>query len=1023
MEASAQLTPRAFTALEPFPALRADVGPALRRQAAQVTAALARYQERPRLQAALEAALAETRGGLIALEGPLGSGVSSLIAALSTRLPLPLWLATISGPPGLAALYAQLAAFHRPNAPLLDPAAASDPAALEQLLADAVAARGFHGQVLLAIDELDPPGQPAHPGPFPLPAELPRGVTLLLGCTPGAPLPYAPLTRIVLPDADPELEGLQYELLHALGCPPHGVDAMQAAAAGNLLYIHLACAMLQASVIGLEALPQGLEALMQAWWQQLSPNDRRLAALLAAAGAPLPFALGTQFLDADPGPTFAAWEELGLVDLTMQAAPAPVEGETHAPSPPLLLGAFAHPAPAALIARFAPDELATAHRDLADLALAHAEAERGPRLRPGFSAPTTVTSGYLRHQLARHEALAPGAPRAAGLERMISREWLRTHERYDTLAAALEAARWELRASAIGDDPLRLARAVALTGMLASRTRALTPEAAAEALTVSLSHGGRDHALKRVQTMIERLPDGPAKAAVLKRIGEVCYGANMRSSAMRLLSRALDLEANPLSRAWRDSREALHATFASAALVCADVDTALRIAERIEHLERRAMVETETVRYLLQTGDHLRAQRLARAILHETMGAWAQAEVAVALVRAGDARGAMLLEEIAMETVAAWAQIELACDEAAHNEAGAHQRIAALPNQNQRDRGLARLARAFASADNEGAALAAAEAIVANEVRIAALIELRLSLEGLVAMLALERATSDIKAVTGDDRAPLVADLAAALAALGRVDRALELTASLNAGEEQDRALARVAVALAQTGEHEAAEEVLRRVEDDDERDWAYDEFTRLLANAGRWDEAAIMGERISGEEQRARANGDLAMARARAGEAVPALARALALEVPAERARALNVIGPALVAIGDAPRAIAVASASEALANPEMRARYLAAVGAALAETGQTEAAATVIASIKRPSDRARAGAALASVLAAAQPELARSVLGATLRNAAVGREASLHALERAAPALGILGGPELLDAVSATVDTLDHW
>ncbi|PDW01606.1 hypothetical protein [Candidatus Viridilinea mediisalina] len=1022
MESHAQLIPRAFAALEPFPALRADVGPALSRQAAQVGAALARYQERPLIFAALEAALAEPRGGLIVLEGPPGSGVTSLIAALATRLAMPLWLATNSGPAGLAALYAQLAALYRPNAPMLDPAAASDPAALEQLLADAAMSQGRQRQVLLAIDEFNPVGQPLHPGPVPLPAELPRGVTMLFGSAPGAMLPYPPIARIILPDADLELESLQSQILTKLGCPGAWHAALQQAAAGNLLYLYLASAMLQADQIALDALPPGLEALLHAWWHQLPPNEQQLAALLAAAAEPLPLTLAAQLIDADPGSAIATWEQLGLVDMTMQAAP-PAEGDT-APSPPVLLGAFAHPVCAALLARFAYAEIATAHRSLADAALAQAEAERGPRQHSGFAPRATAVSGYLRRQLARHETLAPGEPRAAGLARLIDRDWLRNHERHDALSAALEAARWELRATATGDDPLRLARAVALTGMLTSRARTLTPEAAAEALTVGLSHGGRDHALKRVQTMIERLPDGPAKAAVLKRVGEVCYGANMRSSAMRLLSRALDLEASPLSRAWRDSREALHATLASAALTCADVDSALRITERIEHLERRAMVETEAVRYLLQTGDHLRAQRLARAILHETMGAWARAEVGVALVRAGDALGTMLLEEIELETVVAWAQIELACDEAAHNEAGALQRIADLPNQNQRDRGLAKLAHAFVHAGNEGAALAAAEAIVAVEVRIAALIELRLGLEGLVAMLALERATSDIDAVTGEDRAPLVADLAAALAALGRIERALTLIESLNEGEERDRARARMAVALAQSGKHEAAEEILRYIDDDDERDWAYDEFARQLAAAQHWDEAAIMCERISGEEQRARASGDLAMAQARAGDAVPALAHALALGVPAERARALNVIGPALVAAGDAARAVAVAAAnSEALNNAETRARYLAAIGGALAEAGQTEAAATVIASIRRPSDRARAGATLASVLAPQHPELARSTLGATLREAAVGREASLRALERAAPALGLIGGSQLLDAISATVDALDRW
>ena len=187
----------------------------------------------------------------------------------------------------------------------------------------------------------------------------------------------------------------------------------------------------------------------------------------------------------------------------------------------------------------------------------------------------------------------------------------------------------------------------------------------------------------------------------------------------------------------------------------------------------------------------------------------------------------MLLEEIPLETVVAWAQIELACDEATRDEAAALQRIEALPTQGQRDRGRARLARALAGTGNDGAALTAAEGIAAVEVRVAALIDLRLTLEGLVAMLALERATRDISAIAGDDRAPLVADLAAALTALGRSDKALELARGLPAGEEQARAMARVAVALAQRGEHEAAQDVIAQVDDEDEQAWAYEELAQ----------------------------------------------------------------------------------------------------------------------------------------------------------------------------------------------------
>ena len=1033
MQNFAQQTPRAFAALAPFAALRAVIAASLRAQAVPLAAALAQYQGRPRLLAALEEALGDPAGGLVVLEGPPGSGVTTLIAALAARRPLPVWLAPAAGAEGALALYAQLVALQRPGVPLLDPTAATDPAALERLLAEALAGRGAAGPVAFAIDDLYAPGQPARPGPAPLPAELPPGATMLFGCAPGALVPYRPRVRLRLPDDDPDLDAALGAALAALGCAPgHPWFApICAGAGGSFLYLRLALSMLRAGLVAAGSLPQGLDALLGAWWAALSYLERRLAALRAAAGEPLPVTLAARLIDASPGRALGRWEQLGLVALTTRAAPQAEPAaelpaafdERPAPPPgPVPLCAFSHGAPAALIARLDPQALAAAHDALAALAVARVEAGRAARRQWQLGVPD-AEERYLHRQLARHAALAPRGRRDTALPQVVSREWVRAHERQGGLLTALEDARWELRAAAADGPELRLVQAAAFAGVLATRARALTPDAAAEALSAGLERGGREPSLKRVLDIVERLPDGADKAVILRRLGEVCYGTRMRSSAMRLLSRALDLEAGPVSRAWRDTREALHAALAGAALELGAVEAALTIAERIEHLERRAMVETQAVRQLLGAEERARAQRLARAIMHESMGAWARAEVGVELARVGDPRGAMLLEEIELETVAAWAQIELACDDAARDEAAALRRIEALPNQGQRDRGMARLARALAAAGNDGAALAAAEQIAGVEVRVAALIDLRLSLEGLVATLALERATGDIAKVTGDDRAPLVADLAAALAAIGRADRGLELVATLPAGEERDRALARTAVALAQSGDHEGGRDLLAQVADEDERAWAYDQFARLLAAAGRWDEAAALTERIGSADQRARAAADLAIERARGDEPVAALALALAVELPAERARALTLVAPRLVAAGAVEQALGVAGDPAAVAGAEARGRYLAAVGAALAEQGRTEEAAIVVARIRRPGDRARAGAALARALAAAQPDLARVVLGAALRAAAVGREEAFRALELAAPALAALGGAPLLDAASAAVDEIDRW
>jgi hypothetical protein len=383
----------------------------------------------------------------------------------------------------------------------------------------------------------------------------------------------------------------------------------------------------------------------------------------------------------------------------------------------------------------------------------------------------------------------------------------------------------------------------------------------------------------------------------------------------------------------------------------------------------------------------------------------------------------MILEEITLETVAAWAQIELACDLAASDDLAARARIDALPSPGQRDRGLARLAHALALAEKDGDALAAAEQIGAVETRVAALLDLRLTLDGLVAMLAVERATSDIGALTGDDRAPLLAALAAAHAAIGRREDALRITAQLPEGEERDRALAKVAVAIAQSGDYPAAQVILVRLDDDDERDWAKDEIARILAGSGRWDECLALVAMIGADDQRARTAADMAIDRARAGDPLDALGQAATIDAPADRARALTLVAPLLVAAGHVGAAMSVDGQPGLLASAEARGRYLAAVAAALAEAGRYDKALEVIARILRPTDRARGGIALAQALAPSDRAGAVSALGAALRSATIGREEALRALELTAPTLAILGGGDLLAAAAAAVDEIDRW
>jgi len=480
---------------------------------------------------------------------------------------------------------------------------------------------------------------------------------------------------------------------------------------------------------------------------------------------------------------------------------------------------------------------------------------------------------------------------------------------------------------------------------------------------------------------------------------------------MRLLSRALDLEAQPVSRAWRDVRDQAIEALATACIEAGDPDRALICAERIDLLERRAHVETLVVRYFLDNGQYDRAWRLARAILHEHRAAWAQAEVAVALARIADPRAQMLLAELTVETARAWAEIELACDLATHNEDAALQRIMALPSPHQRDRGLARLARVFALAEKDGDALAAAERITSRELRVTTLLELRVLLQGLVANLATERATREIDALQGEDRPILLAALAAAHAAIGRRERALTIARQLS-GEELERALSRVAVACAQAHDYTGAQAVLAEITDDDERDWARDEIARLLAAAGDWQAASDQAAAIVAPDQRARTRADLAIALMRAGKVSEAVRLIREIDLAGERARALIVSAP-LLATADP---ILADQLTDELLIGEARSRYRAALVVALAGQGQLTVADAITRRIRRRNERVRAGLAIVAARDPADPSTLAQ-FAATLQQAAIGREEIFRSLEIAVPILLRMGGTPLLADLAAAL------
>lgn len=1037
--------PPALTALRDYPLLLNAVAPSMTQQAAQLLTHAAHFIGRQSLLQELHSLIDTLDGGLIAVEGMPGSGVTSLLSYLAATQAWAFWFSETDTRQGATALAAQLIALHRLSVPLIPPAVQRDPATLERFLSEAATHATREQPIVILVDAPGSMLQPGTPFPLPLPGSLPPHVLVLYGCVPGAPVPLPPVARVRLPQTGSEVVQDQVALLRRMACPAGWIAPILGAAHGNMLYLALACGLLRSGLLTAQALTPGLEALHRAWWDSLDETGQRLALLLAAAGEAMPMALCATLLGTDPQPWLTAWDAAGFVQHTSSGA------------------RLAHWITREYLARQQRLALAQIHTDVVMLASVVLDVkglfpENAALPRPGALPQADML--YLVRQFSRHAALGTPATRLNMLPRVTERAWvLMQQRRDDTRADAAYDLAWELRHAAAVGPAVRLARSAALAGTLSSRSRMLSPDAAIAALTLAIEHLGREPGLKQVRSLVDQLPDDQEKALILRQLGEACYGLQMRSAAMRLLSQALDIEEHKQPVVWREQREQLLAALAAQALERGEDAIALEIGGRIGHIERRGMVETQVVRWLLLRGMLVQAQELALRIQHESLGAWAQAEVAIYRAQAGDLTAAeALLAQVQVETARAWAQIKLACQMAAQDELAARLSIDLLDSPHQRDRGLAELARALAQADKDGDALDAAAQIGDVAMRVATLLDLRLMLEGLVAMLALEQATAVVGRLPGDVRVPLTAMLAASFAAIGRRTEALRVAEQLEEGEERDRALSRVAVALGRRGDYDEAFMLARALSDEDERDWTLDELARVLAEAGRWEAAHELCTEISNAQQRAETMADLVIARARAGEALLAVQLAATIPSGTDYARALTLIAPLLVAqghsaialsiigirspgntpqasdtwnatsgqvvraVGSAPDSAATWNERQTLPPPQVS-RYLATVVTALAEQGAVLQARQIAHTIRQPLDRGRAYLGIALAMAQRDAEQACADLGIALHGALIGRDEAFRLLEQATPVFAALGGATLLQTVAAAIDEVDTW
>jgi tetratricopeptide (TPR) repeat protein len=1011
--------PPALTAVEKLPLLWQQAQQSLALQAMRIRERTSSFVARPTVVEKLDQAIAKLESGLIRLEGPPGSGVTSLLCHLASTRPYPFWLIDDDAGQGAAGLAAQLIALYNLPVQLIAPAIHNDARILEELLAEAVSYKTDDGPLVILIDAVSEASQSLRPIPVVFPFQLPKGVIVVYGCNPANTTPLAAAAQVSLDQIEETLDLSRLE-----GRLPSSQNVRQVLfkeSHGNFLYLRFVEALIQNGLLKRDQLPPDLESLHRLWWKNLDELEKRFAVLLAASGEPLPHDLCCELLGADPSAFLRKWKR--FIQIT----------ELESEEEQVVCYSLYHSLTRSFLSRQARKQLTDVHGQIAALVQEEVLGDR-PRdvLRPISSQRSWYAGTYLLNSFARHSFWGPLHVRTSILPVVAGRPWVRLQQRHGTAISAAQDVAWELWGAIIDGSLGRLARSTFLAGSLATLARSLPTDAPADALTLMLDTPERDAVLKRILAICEQLPDGREKAALLRRLGEVCYvERRMRTTAMRLLSQAIDLEAQVPSKAWRDGREQLLMTLALSTLAEGHWKEALEIVPLISHTERRGMVETEVVRRLILQHDLARAELVAHAIIHDNMRAWAQAEIAVAQAQSDDFDGAeSLLANITLETANAWANIEIACYEARSNEEAAKRRISQLSSMHQQDRGRARLAQALAQFAKDGDALTMAEQIEDVAERVTALLGLRLSLEGLVAMLALEQATAVISSLTGDDRVPLIAALAEAHAALGRSERAISIINELEADEERDRALARVAVALAESGDYDQGQQVIANLSDPDERDWSLTELARLLAQAGRWDEAYQSGHQITDELERAKCLVELALDQARQGDVVRAYNSALEIEPLSEQARALTALVPLLVSADQKDLAF---QTQDLFASPDIRSRYQTALVTALLEHTSSmpaQQAAAIWAdarklalTISRPTERVRALIALAQHTVDQNPVLAQSTLGLALRTSSSNRQEALRCLEWAAPILVRLGGARLMVDVASAIDDIDTW
>lgn len=186
-----------------YPHLYHQTRRALEVQTQRIAERCALFVPRPAAVTALEQAVRDCAGGVVALDCDHGGGATALICWLVATRRWAFWLPEDDAGSGLAALCAQILALADLPVPLVPPVAARDALTLERLLAEAAETRQPGEPLVVVIGRM--PDDTDAPVPPPLPASLPQGVVVVMVTTPDAQPPAVGVhfaARVPLPADD-----------------------------------------------------------------------------------------------------------------------------------------------------------------------------------------------------------------------------------------------------------------------------------------------------------------------------------------------------------------------------------------------------------------------------------------------------------------------------------------------------------------------------------------------------------------------------------------------------------------------------------------------------------------------------------------------------------------------------------------------------------------------------------------------------------------------------------------------------